>query len=79
MIERNRCEGKGDCALVCPEAVFAIGTLPVDLRAGLSLKGKISGFAHRWQQALLINVDACRACGLCVKTCPESALTLARA
>lgn len=79
VIDRNRCEGKGDCEQVCPEAVFAIGTLPVSLRSGMSVKGRIKGFAHRWQQALLVNADACRACGLCVTACPESAITLARA
>jgi NAD-dependent dihydropyrimidine dehydrogenase PreA subunit len=79
VIDRNRCEGKGDCAQVCPESVFAIGTLPAELRAGLSIKGRIKGFAHRWQQALLVNSDACKACGLCVRACPESAITLARA
>ena len=79
VIDRNRCEGKGDCARVCPESVFEIGKLPVELRSGLSLNGSIKGFAHRWQQALLVNVDACKACGLCVTACPESAITLARA
>ena len=79
VIDRNRCEGKGDCAQVCPEAVFAIGTLPVELRTGLSIKGRVKGYAHRWQQALLVNADSCKACGLCVNACPESAITLTRA
>jgi NAD-dependent dihydropyrimidine dehydrogenase PreA subunit len=79
VIDRNRCEGKGDCTQVCPEAVFAIGPLPVELRSGLSVRGRLKGFAHRWQQALLVNADACKACGLCVTACPESAITLARA
>ncbi len=78
-IDRNRCEGKGDCQRVCPESVFAIGTLPVEMRSGLSLKGRIKGVAHRWQQALLVHSDACKACGLCVTACPEAAITLVRA
>jgi NAD-dependent dihydropyrimidine dehydrogenase PreA subunit len=40
---------------------------------------KFKDSAHKWQQALLVNPDACRACGLCVKACPEHAITLARA
>jgi 4Fe-4S ferredoxin len=78
VIDRNRCEGKGDCVRVCPVSVFAVGTLPKRARAGISLIGRVKGFAHSWQQALLMNADACEGCGLCVKACPESAVTLAR-
>jgi NAD-dependent dihydropyrimidine dehydrogenase PreA subunit len=79
LVDRNRCEGKADCVRVCPVAVFAVGSLPASQRAGLSLRGRIKGFAHRWQQALLVNPAACEACGLCVKACPEGALSLVRA
>lgn len=79
VIDRNRCEGKADCVRVCPVSVFAVDTLSKDQRTGLSLRGKIKGLAHRWQQALLPNVEACEACGLCVKACPEKAITLVRA
>lgn len=77
-IDRNRCEGKAACARVCPYGVFAIGTLPSAQRTGLSWRGKLKGLAHRWQQALLADADACRACGLCVAACPEQAITLVR-
>ena len=79
IVDRNACEGKGDCVRVCPVSVFAVDTLPREERRGLSLKGRLKGFAHRWQQALLVNPDACEACGLCVEACPERALTLVRA
>lgn len=79
VIDRNRCEGKADCVRVCPTAVFAVGTLPRAQRQGLSLKGTFKGLAHRWQQALLVNPQACEACGLCVAACPEKAITLERA
>ena len=78
VIDRNRCEGKADCVRVCPVSVFAIATLPPEQRTGLSLRGRIKGMAHRWQQAALVRVDACEACGLCVQACPEDAITLAR-
>jgi len=78
VIDRNRCEGKSDCVRVCPYSVFSVGTLPTDQRAGLSFIGKLKGAAHQWQQALLVNPDACHACGLCVKSCPEHAITLAQ-
>ena len=79
VIDRNRCEGKAACVRVCPVSVFRVDTLPRAQRAGLSLRGRLKGFAHRWQQALLPNPEACEACGLCVKACPEQAITLARA
>ncbi|MBU6259160.1 MAG: ferredoxin family protein [Burkholderiales bacterium] len=78
VIDRNRCEGKAGCVAVCPYGIFAIGTLPADQRAGLNWKGRLKGFAHGWQQALLLDVDACRACALCVAACPEHAIRLER-
>ena len=79
VIDRNRCEGKGECVQVCPVGLFKVASLPKDMRSTLSIKGKLKGFAHRWQQALLVNPEACEACGLCIKACPEEAITLARA
>ena len=79
VIDRNRCEGKAECVRVCPVSVYAVGTLPKVQRAGLSLRGKFKGLAHRWQQALLVNAPACEACALCVEACPEKAITLNRA
>ena len=79
VIDRARCEGKGGCVRVCPVGVYAVGTLPAEQRLGLGVRGKLKGMAHRWQQALLVNPGACEACGLCVKACPEQAITLARA
>ena len=78
VIDRAACEGKADCVRVCPVGVFAIGTLPKDMRVGLGIKGTLKGFAHRWQQALLIKGQACEACGKCVSACPEQAITLQR-
>jgi 4Fe-4S ferredoxin len=79
VIDRNRCEGKEDCVVVCPYDVFTLGTLPSEQRKSLSFAGKLRGFAHRWQQAFATNADACHACGRCVAACPERAITLTRA
>jgi|GEM_PF-330484 len=79
VIDRNRCEGKGDCAAVCPYGVFDIGVLPREDRAGLRLMGKLKGMAHGWRQAFTPGAQDCRACGHCVSACPERAITLVRA
>jgi 4Fe-4S ferredoxin len=78
VIDRNRCEGKGECVKVCPKNVFALGVLPRAERGNLSLLGRLKGFAHGFKQAFLPNVAACEACGLCVAACPEEAITLTR-
>jgi NAD-dependent dihydropyrimidine dehydrogenase PreA subunit len=78
VIDRNRCEGKGDCERVCPVGVFALGALPKSMRAGLGVKGRIKGIVHRWQQAILVHSELCKACSLCVSACPEKAINLAR-
>ena len=79
VIDRNRCEGKEDCVRVCPYDVFTMGRLPSVDRRSLTFLGKVKGFAHRWRQAFPTDADACHACGLCVSSCPEKAITLARA
>jgi NAD-dependent dihydropyrimidine dehydrogenase PreA subunit len=78
VIDRNRCEGKAACVSVCPVHVFAVGLLPTEQRHGLSLRGRLKGFAHGWKQAFTPNAVACEACAKCVEACPESAITLVR-
>jgi NAD-dependent dihydropyrimidine dehydrogenase PreA subunit len=77
VIDRNRCEAKGDCVRVCPFDVFEIGTIGPDERSGLTLVGRLKAFAHRGRQAFAVHADACHACGLCVTACPERAISLA--
>lgn len=78
VIDRNRCEGKADCVRVCPYEVFEIGTLDAEQRRALSVPGRIKSFFHRYRQAFAVQAEACHACGLCVKACPEKAITLGR-
>ena len=78
MIDRNRCEGKEDCVAVCPYQVFSMGTVSPEQRRGLTLTGKLKGYAHKWHQSFALNATACHACGLCVAACPEKAISLSR-
>ena len=75
-IDRNRCEAKEDCVRVCPYDVFEVRRLTPDERAGLSFVGRMKLLVHGGRQAFAVRADACHACGLCVKACPERAIRL---
>jgi NAD-dependent dihydropyrimidine dehydrogenase PreA subunit len=76
VVDRARCEGKADCADVCPHRVFEIGTIqPGDFQR-LPLFAKLKSIAHGRKTAYAVNADQCRACGLCVVACPERAIRL---
>jgi 4Fe-4S ferredoxin len=77
-IDRNRCEGKEDCVRVCPYHVFEMGVLSVDERRGLSILGRLKGWAHGYRQSFAAHADQCHSCGQCVSACPEKAIQLVR-
>ena len=78
VVNLRRCEGKGDCADVCPEGVFSIQRITdADYRT-LGPLHKLKLRVHGMQVAYTPNAAACRSCGLCVTACPERAITLAR-
>jgi len=76
VIDPGRCEAKAECVKVCPYHVFEIRTLTTEERAELSLLGRLKAWAHGNKRALAVRAEACHACGLCVKACPEQAITL---
>ena len=76
VVNRNRCEGKDACVMVCPFDVFEIAKISKEERAKLSIIGKIKAFNHGGMQAFVINPSACHACKLCIGACPENALSL---
>jgi NAD-dependent dihydropyrimidine dehydrogenase PreA subunit len=76
VVDRNRCEGKSDCAQVCPYDVFEIRRIDDVDFARLSMVGKLKSLVHRRLTAYTPAADACQACGLCVVACPERAITL---
>lgn len=78
VVNLKRCEGKGDCAVVCPEDVFEIRRIdPADYQT-LGPLNRFKLRLHGMQVAYTPRADACRACGLCVSACPEHAITLAK-
>ena len=77
VVDRNRCEAKGECVGVCPYDVFEIRPLAADDRAAMSLFGRLKAFVHGNKQAYVVRGADCHACQLCVEACPENALRLA--
>lgn len=77
-MNRSKCEGKKDCAEVCPHDVFTIERISDADFAALGLLGKLKSVVHGRMTAYTPNADACRACGLCVVACPERAVSLVR-
>lgn len=77
VVDRNRCEAKGECVVVCPYDVFEIRGLTAVERATLDLRGRLKAWIHGNEQAFVARPDDCHACQLCIKACPEQALRLA--
>jgi len=78
VVDFNRCEGKDACVAVCPYEVFEVRKIdPSDYRK-LSFVGKIKSRVHGGLVAYTPHADQCRACGLCVKACPERAIKLVK-
>lgn len=75
-VDPGKCEGKGTCVVVCPYNVFVVSVLPPESRRELGFLARLKGFAHGWTTSQVLLPDACHACGLCVKSCPEEAISL---
>jgi 4Fe-4S ferredoxin len=76
IIDREKCEGKNDCVVVCPYSVFELGTLTDAEFDSLSFVGRLKAKRHDRKTSRTPLASACRACGLCVVACPEDAISL---
>jgi 4Fe-4S ferredoxin len=76
VIDRSRCEAKGDCVAVCPYHVFEVRPLARADKVGLSLLARLKARVHGDRQAFVVRGADCHACGLCVSSCPERAIRL---
>ena len=77
-VDFGRCEGKGECADVCPFNIFEIRRIDSADYAPLPWLAKLKLLAHGRKVAYTPLADACRACGLCAVACPEEAIVLVR-
>jgi NAD-dependent dihydropyrimidine dehydrogenase PreA subunit len=75
-IDRSRCEAKSDCVQVCPYDVFEVRRLLPQEWQALSGLTRLKLLFDGRKQAFAVRAADCHACGLCVKACPEKAITL---
>ena len=77
-IDRAKCEGKAECARVCPFDVFEVRRMDDADFARLGVLAKLKSIAHGRKTAYTPRASACESCGKCVEACPEKAIKLAR-
>ena len=77
-VNRSKCEGKSDCARVCPYDVFEVRRIDAADYEALGFFARMKVRAHGMKSAYTPHADACRACGECVAACPEKAIKLVR-
>jgi len=78
VVSRGKCEGKADCARVCPYDVFEVRRIDDADFAALGVLAKLKSVAHGRKTAYAPRASACQACGKCVDACPEKAIKLVR-
>src|SRR5829696_3261934 len=77
-VDRSRCEGKAECAAVCPYDVFEVRRMDDGDFDALSFLARLKSRVHGRLTAYTPRAAACQGCGLCVVACPETAITLIR-
>jgi NAD-dependent dihydropyrimidine dehydrogenase PreA subunit len=78
IVDHSRCEGKSDCVEVCPHDVFEVGRITDTDYRELGFFARLKVRAHGMNTSYTPRADACKACGLCVVSCPEHAIALVK-
>ena len=78
VVDRAKCEAKAECVAVCPYNVFEVRKIDGESWRALPLRAKLKVFAHGRKSAYAVRADRCRACGICVTSCPEQAIKLVK-
>lgn len=76
VVNRAKCEAKGDCVAVCPYDVFEVRQIDEAEYRALPALARFKVWAHGKKSAYTPRAPACQACGLCVVACPEHAISL---
>ena len=74
IVNRGKCEAKGDCVEVCPYDVFEVRPIGENDYRALGWLGRLR--MHGMRTAYTPNAHRCLACGLCVVACPEKSIRL---
>ncbi|WP_411814327.1 ferredoxin family protein [Dehalococcoides mccartyi] len=76
VINTSKCEGDGECTMICPNSVFKIYHLSAEEKDRLPFIARLKVSAHGGKQARLIHAERCEGCGNCVSACHEKAVKL---
>ncbi len=75
-VNLNACDGCGVCATACPTGVFSMKGLNDDEINELSFLGRLKVRIKGNKKSDVEKPDACIACGKCVSSCHEHAITV---